>query len=245
MRTIRAVVIDDEPMARARLSRLLRGLDGVDVVAQFSDGAQALRELSRVQPDVAFIDISMPTVDGFQLIEAMESAHRPLIVFVTAYGEHALRAFDHRALDYLLKQFSAERLAETIQRVRDRMHAAPVRPSATDDYPKRIAVPDGARMRLVPVDDIELITAQGNYLELRLADRTLLLREPLSTLMQRLDPRRFVRIHRSRAVRIDLVEHVEAYGAARYWLRLRGGTGFSTGRSYRSAVRQAFGLDRG
>lgn len=243
-RLLRAAVIDDEPMARARLCRLLHALDRIEVVAECADGVEAAKRLATTAVDVAFVDIRMPEVDGFALVDRLPPQRRPLLVFVTAYAEHALRAFDARALDYLLKPYSAERLAEAVARVRERLRDRTDTATPTEGrYAERLAVPDGHRLRMLPVDEIERIVAQRNYLELHGKGRCLLLREPLATLMARLDPKRFLRVHRSRAVRIDCIEQVELYGAARYWLRLRDGTGLSTGRSYRAAVRKALGLD--
>ena len=243
-RALRAAIVDDELLARQRLLRMLGELGGVDVVGCYGDGHQALEGLAARPADVLFLDIRMPQLDGFQLIERLP-AKRPLVVFVSAYGERALDAFAVEAVDYLVKPLSPLRLRDALARVRA-WHArldppAPVA-QAGARYPERLAVPDGERVRMVPVEQISMLVAQGNYVELVLAGRSLLLRETLSALVARLDPARFVRIHRSRAVRVDLIEQVEPYGAGQYWLRLRDGTCLASGRSYRHALREVLGL---
>nr|WP_257644277.1 LytTR family DNA-binding domain-containing protein [Luteimonas salinisoli] len=239
---MRVAIVDDEPLARARLARLLQAEGDVEVVAEYADGLQAASGLLQAAADVAFVDVRMPHVDGFAMLERLPAARRPLVVFVTAYSAHALQAFDAAAVDYLMKPVAPERLREAVARLRLRLAggAAP----ASGDYPERLAVPDGQRLRMVAVADIEYVLAQGNYLELHLDGRALLLRETMAAFAQRLDPRRFVRIHRSRIVRIDAIEQIEAWGAAQYWLRLRSGACVTSGRSYRDQLRQALGISR-
>lgn len=245
-RRVRAAIIDDEPLARARLSRLLAAEGDVDVVAEYADGAEAAVGLAGTAADVAFVDVRMPHVDGFAMLERLPPARRPLVVFVTAYSAHALQAFDVAAIDYLVKPVAPERLHASVARVRRQLAAEAADPvPAAEDYPQRLAVPDGQRLRVIRVDDIEYVRAQGNYLELHLDGRTLLLRETMAGFTRRLDPRRFVRIHRSRIVRIDMIDQVEPYGAAQYWLRLRNGTCMTSGRSYREQLRWALGLTPG
>ncbi|WP_149193897.1 LytR/AlgR family response regulator transcription factor [Luteimonas suaedae] len=244
-RHVRAAIVDDEPLARARLSRLLLAEGDVDVVAEYGDGVQAAAGLAAAVVDVVFLDVRMPHADGFAMLERLPPARRPLVVFVTAFSAHALRAFDASAIDYLVKPVAPERLGESVARVRQRLAAeAAAAPAATADYPERLAVPDGQRLRMIRVDDIEYVLAQGNYLELHLGERTLLLRETMTGFVRRLDPRRFVRIHRSRIVRLDLIDQIEPYGAAQYWLRLRNGTCMTSGRSYREPLRRALGIAR-
>lgn len=246
---LRAAIVDDEPLARMRLARMLGEIGGVEVVGDYGDGPHAVEGLRAMPADVLFLDIRMPEVDGFQLLERLPAAGRPLVVFVSAYSERALEAFDVEAVDYLVKPLSPQRLREAVSRVRTWIAGRPkqtaARPPGGDAeprYPKRLAVPDGPRMRMVPVDEIELLVAQGNYVELVLPGRSLLLRETLTALAERLDPAVFVRIHRSRVVRIDMIDQVESYGAGQYWLRLKNGTCLTSGRSFRAQLRDALGL---
>jgi two-component system, LytTR family, response regulator len=247
-RTLRALVADDEPLARARLTRLLEREDGIDVVASCADGAQALQAIRELRPDVVFLDVRMPGMDGFRTLGALAQAERPQVVFVTAYAEHAVRAFDTEATDYLLKPVSGDRLHEAVRRVRRgpldggalQGNATPA--AAPSPYFARIAVPDQGRLRVIAVEDIDHVLAQRNYVELYVDSRAYTLRETLSHLETRLDPARFTRIHRSRLVRMDAVAGIEALAHGQYVLQLRSGARLRSGRSYRGAVRRAFGL---
>ncbi|WP_187471164.1 LytR/AlgR family response regulator transcription factor [Luteimonas viscosa] len=248
-RALRAAIVDDEPLARLRLARILEEVDGVRIVGTYGHGHAALEGLPGAPADVVFLDIRMPEIDGFQLLARLPRAARPLVVFVSAYGERALEAFDVEAVDYLVKPLSPARVHDAVARVRARLEHLPSRasPAAGDAaggmrYLQRLAVPDGARLRMVPVEEITMLVAQGNYVELVLAGRSLLLRETLGSLVERLDPARFVRIHRSRAVRIDLIEQVEPCGAGQYWMRLRDGSCLTSGRSFRKPLREALGI---
>lgn len=246
---LRALVADDEAMSRARLCRLLGQAGGVEVVAECGDGDSALAALRRLRPDVAFLDIRMPDLSGFGVLQALPAALRPQVVFVTAHAEHALRAFDVDAADYLLKPYSAERLQAALARVRKLRAAAGQDPAAAQDaapaaggYPQRLAVPVGARLRLLPVEQIECALAQSNYVELRAGGQAYLLRETMNGLQARLDPARFLRIHRSRLVRLDAVRDIEPLEDGRYLLRLASGLALGSGASYRDKVREAMGL---
>lgn len=246
---LRAAIVDDEPLARRRLARMLGEIGGVEVVGDYGDGPCAVEGLRAMPADVLFLDIRMPEVDGFQLLERLPAAERPLVVFVSAYSERALEAFDVEAIDYLVKPLSPQRLGEAVSRVRTRIAGRPKPPPARSPggdagarYPEQLAVPDGPHVRTVPVREIELLVAQGNYVELVLPGRSLLLRETLTSLAERLDPSVFLRIHRSRAVRIDMIDRVEPYGAGQYWLRLKNGTCLTSGRSFGAQLRDALGL---
>ncbi len=234
-RRLRALIADDEPMARARLSRLLGEDGGVDIVAECVDGADALAAIRNHRPDVAFLDIRMPGIDGLQ-VAAHAADARTRIVFVTAFAEHALHAFDNAAVDYLLKPCSPQRLQATLGRVRERL--AP----AADAYPERLLLHAGARMRLVPVAEIDALLACANYVEVHCGETRHLARDTLAAVEARLDPARFVRIHRSRIVRIGAVRDIELLPSGQYLLRLHGGLRLSSGRSHRERVRAALGM---
>lgn len=239
-RPLRAVIVDDEPLARARLSRLLGGERDVEVLAEFGDGESAAQELPALAPDVVFVDVRMPQMDGFAMLDRLPLEPRPLVVFVTAYSEHAVQAFDARAVDYLVKPVAPDRLHDSVQRIRRQLSAQNGNGHAR--YPERLAVPDGARVRIVSVAEIEYVLAQGNYVELKTGGRGLLLRETMAGIQARLDPALFVRIHRSRIVRTEWIEQVEPYGAGQYVVRMRSGARLTSGRSYRTELRRALGL---
>lgn len=248
MRTLRALIADDEPLARARLSRLLAGEEGVEIVASCGDGAQTVQAIRELRPDVAFLDIRMPGMDGFRALSSMPKSARPRVVFVTAYAEHAVRAFDAEATDYLLKPVSGDRLHEAVRRLRRSLDdggattTAPEPVTSQTAFFSRLAVPDQGRLRVISVDDVDHVLAQRNYVELFVGERAYRLRETLSHLEARLDPARFVRVHRSRLVRVDGVADIEALAHGQYVLRLRNGTRLRSGRSYRNVVRRAFGV---
>jgi two-component system LytT family response regulator len=249
---LRALVADDEPLARARLRRLLGQFPDLELVAECGTGADAVDALHRLAPDIAFLDIQMPDLDGFDVLDSLPRGRQPHVVFVTAHSEHAVRAFEARAADYLLKPVSAERLRQAIERVRfARLPAAgPVgAPGGAGDpgdgaprYAERIAVPVGARIQLVPVAEIDHVQAQANYVELHVGARELVLRETMNHLEARLDPARFLRVHRSRIVRLDGIVEAEPHPSGRYALRLRSGVRVVTGRSYAAKVRAVLGL---
>jgi two-component system LytT family response regulator len=235
---LRVIVVDDEPLARARLRRLLADAPEVEVVAECCDGEAARRAIADQPADLVLLDIEMPGSGGFGLLDAMGEEDMPAVVFVTAHAEHAVRAFDVRAVDYLLKPVRAERLAEALARVRSRRAVAP---AATE----RLAVRDGSRVSFVAIDDLDVACAAGNYVELRAGSRTFLMRETLSSLEQRLDER-FLRVHRRTIVRLDRVVAIEPAGAGgEYVLSLRSGARVSSGRSYRGRLLAALGLLRG
>ena len=233
---LRAVVVDDEPLARARLRRLLAQHPEVEVLADCGSGEESIATLQELRPDVAFLDIRMPDMDGFDVLDALGPQRPRQVVFVTAYSEHAVRAFEARALDYLLKPVSAERLRQALQRLQ------PVGAPA-EAFSERIPVPVGGRIHLVETAQIDHVDAHANYVELHLGQRSLVLRETMTRLESRLDPRRFLRVHRSRLVRLDGIVEAQAHASGRFLLRLKCGARIVTGRSYAARVRNALGVD--
>ena len=233
---LRAVVVDDEPLARARLRRLLAQHPEVDVLADCGSGEESIATLQELRPDVAFLDIRMPDMDGFDVLDALGPQRPPQVVFVTAYSEHAVRAFEARALDYLLKPVSAERLKQALERLRPAG-------AAVETFPERIPVPVGGRIHLVETAQIDHVDAHANYVELHMGARSLVLRETMTRLESRLDPRNFLRVHRSRLVRLDGIVEAQAHASGRFLLRLKCGARIVTGRSYAARVRSALGVD--
>jgi two-component system LytT family response regulator len=239
---LRAAIVDDEPLARARLGRLLAAEPEVEVVAEYADGPSAVSGLRALPVDVVFLDVRMPQLDGFGMLERLPPSQRPQVVFVTAYSEHAVEAFDARAVDYLVKPVAPDRLSRSVERVRTALARQAV-PSTV--FPERIAVSDGQRLRMVAVQDIECVLAQGNYVELRIEGRGVLVRETLAHILARLDPMVFVRIHRSRIVRVDRIDQVEPHASGQYVVRMHSGLRLTSGRSYRAELRRALGLPEG
>lgn len=238
---LRAVVVDDESMARARLCRMLGSERDVEVLAECASGDAAVAALRELQPDVVFLDVRMPDLSGFGVLDTLAPMQRrPSVVFVTAYADHALRAFDADAADYLLKPYSHERLRAALARVRRERGVTAA--GAQGDYPQRLAVPVGARTQLLAVDTIDCVIARSNYVELHVGIQRHTLRETMAGMEARLDPMRFVRVHRSRIVRIDAVRDIETLESGQYLLRLFSGLRLGSGASYRGRVRAAMGL---
>ncbi|MPZ17612.1 MAG: response regulator [Luteitalea sp.] len=253
---LRTLIVDDEPLARARLKRLLEAEPDVTIVGECRTSAEAVQAICREAPHILLLDIQMPEGDGFSVLQRMPSDLRPLPILVTAYSEHAVRAFDAQAFDYLLKPISAERLRASLDRARAQLAerrrlelsgalAHPHQEALPGPYADRLAVPAGPRIRFVPVNEVDFITAQANYAELHVGGTTYLVRETMSALEGRLDPRVFVRIHRSRMVRLNLIADIEPLASGQYVLRLKTGVRLTSGRSYRVRLRRALGLDDG
>ena len=237
---LRVLVVDDEPMARARLRRMLGAEHGVHILGECSTGEEAASALGALKPDVVFLDIQMPGMDGFGALHLASSAWRPHVVFVTAFSEHAVDAFEHGAVDYLLKPYSRERLRLSLERARAGVQRNV--PGVQEAFPERLPVPVGHRLRMVPVQSIDCVVAQLNYVELHVGAERLSLRETMASMESQLDAKHFVRIHRSRIVRIAAVTEIETLESGKYVVRLASGARLGTGPAYRERVRQAFRL---
>ncbi len=239
---IRAVVVDDEPLARRRLRAMLAEHADVTVVAECATVAEAADAVTDDEPDLVLLDVELGHGTGFDVLAAATRGDGrdgdPLaVVFVTGHVEHAARAFDVAAVDYLVKPFGRERLAEALDRVRARLP----RP-AEDDRPDRLAVDVGRRIRLVPHGEIDYLRADGNYVRVHAGAATYALRESLGRVLERLDARAFLRVHRSFAVRVDRVVEVQVLPHGELALTLVGGQVVVSGRRYRDRVRAALGM---
>ena len=231
---LRAVIVDDEPLALARMRRLIERDGRVDIVAECGTGADAIDALRTYRPDVAFLDVQMPGADGFRVLALAGAGTR--VVFITAHAEHAVRAFDAQAADYLLKPLSYPRLRAAIERLQ------PAGEAPSPKYAVRLTVQAGARLRVLAVGAIDCLVAQANYVEVEAGDQRHRVRDTLAGLEARLDPEAFVRIHRSRIVRIAAIRDLELLDSGELLLRLENGRRLSTGRRYRERLRQAVGL---
>jgi two-component system, LytTR family, response regulator len=218
---IRTVIVDDEAPARALLREYLGAEPDVELVAECSDGFEALKRIGQLTPELVLLDVQMPKLDGFEVLELLE--HPPAVVFVTAYDEHALRAFEVHAVDYVMKPVGRERLAEAIQRVRGRLAAASVRgpgPSALalgtaarapGRHLERVLIWDGANVTIIPLERVDWFEAQDDYVAVHTEGGTHLKTQPLTELAAGLDPARFVRIHRSYVLNLDRLARLELY----------------------------------
>ncbi|HJT98661.1 MAG TPA: response regulator, partial [Rhodanobacteraceae bacterium] len=234
MTPIRTVIADDQPMARERLASLLQEEPDVEVVASCASGAEAVRAIEAHRPDLVFLDMQMPELDGFGVIDAVGPARMPSVVFVTAYDELALRAFDVHALDYLLKPFGRQRFQKALERARE--HLARERGSelanrlvalVEDVRPirrasERIVVRSGARVLFVEIHNVDWVEAEGNYVRLHVGEESHLIRETMHAMEQRLGDR-FARIHRSRIVNIARVQEMRLVHNGEYEVLLRSG----------------------
>jgi two-component system LytT family response regulator len=262
--TIRTILVDDETLAIQGLQLRLQAHEDVEIIDTCSNGREAIRSIKTHKPDLVFLDIQMPGFDGFSVIQGLMEVEPPLFVFVTAYVDHALRAFEADAVDYLMKPVEEARLADTMDRVRQRLaekrgaeevaalkevlaEVAPeamenVEASAGDDahaanrYERMINIKDRGQIFRVDVDTIESVEAAGDYMCIKTGDNTLILRETMKDLEKRLDPRRFQRVHRSTIVNLDQVRQVKPHTNGECFLVLDSGSQVKVSRSYRDVV---------
>jgi two-component system LytT family response regulator len=249
--TLRTLVVDDERLARERVTSLVRDRPELTLIGEAQDGRTALDLIVEHRPDLVFLDVQMPELDGFQIIGALEGDEAggplPAVVFVTAYDAYALRAFEVAAMDYLLKPVTAERFAAAVSRVLARtgqrssavpLHAfAEQAAAARAERPTRLVARRGARHYFIRVVDVDWIEADGNYVRVQTGDTAHLIRDTMHGIEAKLDPEEFVRIHRSAIVAIDRIQSIEAREAGEYLVTLRGGAKLVSSRGYSHRVR--------
>lgn len=262
--TIRTILVDDEKLATQGLQLRLETHGDVEVVDTASNGREAIRKIKTHKPDLVFLDIQMPGFDGFSVLQGLMEVEPPLVVFVTAYNDHAIRAFEAQAVDYLMKPVEPERLADALDRVRQRLaekrgaaeverlknvlaevapdaveefdNEGPAEAPAADRYEKMINIKDRGQIFRVDVDSIERIDAAGDYMCIYTADNSLILRETMKDLEKRLDPRHFQRVHRSTIVNLSQVKQVKPHTNGECFLVLGSGAQVKVSRSYRDVV---------
>ncbi|MFC3650073.1 LytR/AlgR family response regulator transcription factor [Dyella humi] len=223
--TITTLVVDDEPIARHAIVRLLRNDPDIELAGECGDGASAVQAIRQYSPDLVFLDVQMPAITGIEVVETIGAARMPAIVFVTAYEQYAVRAFEANAVDYLVKPFSRERFADSLSRVKQRLAARDSDGELSsarilqalqalrqrDNYLERVPVRIDEHIVFVDVDDIVWIKASGNTVLLHLADRVHELRETMTALSARLDPRHFARVHRSAIINVRRVQAIHPW----------------------------------
>jgi len=258
---LRVLIVDDELLGRERVASLLREHDDVDIVGMAGDGNAAVDSIRELKPDVVFLDYEMQGRNGFDVVREIGADKMPVTIFITAHNEHALRAFEVSALDYLVKPFDDERFEQTLKRARrvvelnqvDQLRGQllavlqgdsmqPESKPQSSDYLERIAVESKGKVRVVPVEQIDYILASGVYAELYVGDRRFIVRESLNTLESRLDPRVFMRIHRSVIVRLELVDLFLRGEGGDYEVQLKNGTHLRVSRARREALEQRLGV---
>jgi len=245
---IRVLIVDDEPIIRRGLCNHLAGRDNYEVIAECCNGRSAIEKIEELKPDLVFLDVQMPEVDGFGVIREIGAENMPAVVFITAYDEYAVQAFDVNALDYLLKPFDEDRLLRSLARVEQRLAeprdeaalvhrlaslvAGQVKPRIAD----RLAIRNSDRITLLQTEEIDWIEAADNYVEIHVGKQVHLMRETLSNLEQRLQPHRFLRIHRSRLVNADRIKEMHPLFHGEYELVLHDGTHLTSSRHYREVL---------
>ena len=229
MSTLRAVIVDDEELARALLKELLARHEDVEVVAECANGFDAVKRIPEIKPDIVFLDVQMPKLDGFEVLELIDT--ETAVVFVTAYDVYAMRAFDVHAVDYLLKPVSPERFEAALERIRQRLNqehpaASILRAAAREPGSplERLVIKDGARIHVVPLHKVDYLEAQDDYVAVHSEGKTYLKQQTLSSLEAMLDQTAFVRIHRSHILNVEKLSRLEPYGRDSKVAVLRDGT---------------------
>lgn len=216
---LRAVIVDDEELARQLLREYVWETGGVEIVAECGDGFDAVKAITELKPDLVFLDVQMPKLDGFEVLELVESP--PAVIFVTAYDQYALKAFDANAVDYLLKPFRLDRFKKALDRTRERLNDPKPPVTALSDLAaaarppgqalERVVVRDGAKVHIIPTSKLDYIEAQDDYAAVHSEKKSYLKQQTIASLETQLDPRKFVRIHRSYIVNLDRIVRIEPY----------------------------------
>jgi two-component system LytT family response regulator len=261
-KTLRIVIIDDEPLARQRIEDLLAHEAAVAIVAMAASGPEAVEAIRNSAPDLVFLDVQMPGMNGLDVVGAIGVEQMPVTIFVTAFDQFALKAFEVAAVDYLVKPFDDERFAQALARARKTIELHEVErvtkhlmtllhananeegaaaPPAKPKYLDRIPVEMRGQLRVVPVSKIDYITSSGAYAELHVAERTYAVRERMQTLEEKLDPGVFFRIHRTAIVRLDRIDALLRASGGDYAVRLKDGTELPVSRSRRDPLEQLLG----
>jgi two-component system, LytTR family, response regulator len=245
---IRTVIVDDEDLARQILREYLSAEAGVEIVAECANGFEAVKSIADLKPDLVFLDVQMPKLDGFEVLELMES--RPTVIFVTAYDQYAMKAFDAHAVDYLLKPFPVARLKTALERARQRLTGqtsapAPADLSAAARPPghtlDRVVVKDGTKVHIIPVDKLDYVEAQDDYIGLRSDKKLYLKQQTISSIEGQLDPKKFLRIHRSYIVNLERIARIEPFTKDSRVAILQDGTQLPVSRAGHARLKELLG----
>jgi two-component system LytT family response regulator len=250
---LRAVIVDDEELAREYLREMLAAHPEIEIAAECANGFEAVKAIAETAPDLLFLDVQMPKLDGFEVLELISTGNPnpPAVIFVTAYDQYAMRAFDAHAVDYLLKPFSRERFERALERAKTRLgqHTPAAELSgvarAPERQPRRIVVKDGTRVHVIPLEKLDYVEAQGDYVSLHSGGRGYLKQQPISALESVLDPSRFVRIHRSIIVNLERIARIEPYARDSRVAILADGTRLAVSRAGYSRLLGAMGEPQG
>jgi len=253
--SIRTLIVDDEPLARERVKRFLRDEPDIEIVGESGNGKDAISAIRSLQPDLVFLDIQMPEKTGFDVVKAVDPAAMPVVIFVTAYDQYALQAFEVHALDYLLKPFNRERIHRAVRRARqqierrrlgdldERMNSLISTLKSGRKYLDRLVVRSVGRVFFLKTDEIDWIEAAGNYVKLHVGRDSHMIRETMNGIEAKLDPAKFIRIHRSTVVNIDRIKELHPMFSGDYAVILRNGTELALSRNYRERFLESLGTD--
>lgn len=251
MEKIRTLIVDDEPIARRGIRQQLRTEADVEIIGECANGREAVAAIRKESPDLIFLDVQMPLLDGFGVVNAIGVEDLPAVVFVTAYDEHAIRAFEVNALDYLLKPLDQDRFQKTLARIRRQLNGAKteqlqrklatllehLEESKTEGkrtkYLERVVIKESGRLFFLTMNEIDWINAQGNYVQIHTKDSTHLLRETMNGIETKLDHHKFLRIRRSTIVRIERIKELHPLFNGEYVITLKNGTQLTSSRHYR------------
>jgi len=251
--TIRTLIVDDEPLARRKIRRMLAHDSEVEILGDCANGREAIAAISAQTPNLVFLDVQMPEIDGFDVLESIPPAAMPLVIFVTAYDQYALRAFEVSAVDYLVKPFDRRRFDKALQRAKSRL--ATERGSdlnqqtlalleelkARTSHIERLVIKSGGRAFFLKTEEIDWIEAEGKYVRLHVGIESYLLREAIGTMESQLDPKKFPRIHRSTIVNIERVRELQPWFHNEYRVILKDGTELMLSRSCRKRLGELLG----
>ncbi|MEW6125687.1 MAG: LytTR family DNA-binding domain-containing protein [Acidobacteriota bacterium] len=254
MKKIRALIVDDEPIARKGIRRELEGKPGIAIIAECANGYDAVMAIQKQQPDLVFLDLQMPELDGFGVVEAVGVKQMPTVIFVTAYDEFALRAFEIHALDYILKPFNSERFQQALEHARRRIEQANFdgvsqklksliedagrQPPASQSYLERIVVKSGGKIFFINTEAIDWIEAADNYVRLHVGNASHLVQGTMNRLESKLNPEVFLRIHRSTIVNLRRVKELQPLFHGEYVITLASGKTLTSSRSYRDKLQR-------
>lgn len=249
---IKTLIVDDEPLARDRVRRFLRDETEIEIVGECGNGAEAIEFIKKEKPELVFLDIQMPEKNGFDVVKSLDAKTIPTIIFATAYDQYALQAFDASALDYLLKPFNRERFHRAVTRAREHIEnkkrgnlderiASLIADLKTEKkYLERLVVKSVGRVFFLKIDEIDWIEAAGNYLKLHVGRDSHLIRETMNSIEAKLNPDKFLRIHRSTIVNIDRIKELHPMFSGDYDVVLQNGTKITLSRNYRERFLELF-----
>ncbi|MEP7269880.1 MAG: LytTR family DNA-binding domain-containing protein [Acidobacteriota bacterium] len=250
---MKVLIADDEGLARRRIRDMLRDQQQIEIVGECANGPETVLAIEKLSPDLVFLDVQMPGLSGIEIAGALKGESRPMIIFVTAYDQYAVRAFEVHAVDYLLKPFDRQRFAQTIERAKTELSARRGRLAsdqilsllgemrARPQYLDRLLIRNNDRVFIIKTDEIDWIEAEGNYIRIHFGKQSSLLRETLSNLVGQLDPRKFSRIHRSQIVNVDRIQELQPWTHRDHRIILRNGTQLMLSRTYRDQLYQLLG----